>query len=300
VLGLVALVALTGIVDSLNPTMIVVALYLAAGERPRARVAQFTGAVFVVYLAAGVAIVLGPGQLLLSVVPHPGPEARHIGEIVVGVALLVAATWLWWFRRRLSGRVPPAVGTGGRSSALLGAGMTAVELPTAFPYLAAIGAIIDSGFDAPRQLGLLVLFNVCFVAPLVLIVVVLRVAGKRAEPVLGRARRGLERRWPVVLAGVALLAGGFVLTLGATGLASSQSPSRPAEERTDRVVTYGSWCARCRRHRADGKGSDLGARGRVHGADDCVRGDLRRYVRLAVRGGRGEISHSFADAMPAR
>jgi hypothetical protein len=56
------------------------------------------------------------------------------------------------------------------------------------------------------------------VAPLILIVVTLSVAPSRAEYLLTRAREILQARWPVILAGLALLAGSFVLLLGITGL----------------------------------------------------------------------------------
>ena len=52
-----------GLADSLNPTTIAPALYLASGERPRERVTEFTLAVFAVYLVGGLMIALGPGQL---------------------------------------------------------------------------------------------------------------------------------------------------------------------------------------------------------------------------------------------
>ena len=45
-------------------------------------------------------------------------------------------------------REPPEFDAEGRSSALLGATITAVELPTAFPYFAAIAAIVGSGLGA--------------------------------------------------------------------------------------------------------------------------------------------------------
>jgi hypothetical protein len=42
-----------------------------------------------------------------------------------------------------------------------------VELRTAFPYFAAIAAIVGSGIGTSRQIALLVLFDVCFVLPLI-------------------------------------------------------------------------------------------------------------------------------------
>ena len=51
--------------DSLNPTTIAPALYLASGEHARTRVLEFTLAVFGVYLIGGLIIALGPGGLLL-------------------------------------------------------------------------------------------------------------------------------------------------------------------------------------------------------------------------------------------
>ena len=90
-LRLIGLAVSIGLADSLNPTTIAPALYLAAGERSRERVAEFTFAVFAVYLAGGAAIALGPGQLLLSAIPHPDRIARHVIEVTAGAAMLLAA-----------------------------------------------------------------------------------------------------------------------------------------------------------------------------------------------------------------
>lgn len=216
----VTILAITiGLADSVNPTTIGPALYLAAGRDARRQVAQFTLAVFVVYLLGGLIIALGPGQLLLSLVPHPDREDRYVIEVIVGGALVVAGAFLWAYRKRLMNRRVPVPKTEGKSSAILGATITAVELPTAFPYFAAIAAIVGSGLGLPRQVFLLVLFNVCFVLPLIGIFVILAFAGDRAKALLASGREKLEARWPTALATLFLLAGLFVTLLGATGLA---------------------------------------------------------------------------------
>jgi cytochrome c biogenesis protein CcdA len=220
-LRLIGLVISIGIADSLNPTTIAPALYIATGERSATRVAEFTLGVFAVYLIGGAAIALGPGQLILSLVPSPGRDTRHVIEIVAGAVLVAVALLLWIERVRLSTRRMPQVAGTRKSSAILGATITAVELPTAFPYFAVIAAIVGSGFGPWRQLFLLVLFNVCFILPLIGIVLTLVLAGDRAERLLGIGRRFLERNWPVVLSGLLLVAGLFVLTLGITGFTAA-------------------------------------------------------------------------------
>jgi cytochrome c biogenesis protein CcdA len=216
-LRLIGLVVSIGLADSMNPSTIAPTLYLAAGERPRTDVMQFTVGVFAVYFAGGAVFLLGPGQALLALVPHPGHTARYVVELVAGVVMLIAAGVLWRDREKLAHRKLPAPSTEGKSSALLGVTVTAVELPTAFPYFAAIAAIVASGLNPGRQLILLVLYNVCFVLP---IIVTLAVAGDQAERVLERARDLVQKHWPALLAGLALLAGVFVTLLGVTGLAS--------------------------------------------------------------------------------
>jgi cytochrome c biogenesis protein CcdA len=213
------LVITIGLADSLNPTTIAPALYLAAGRDARRQVGQFTLGVFAVYLLGGLIIALGPGQLLLSLVPHPDREDRYVIETVVGVALIVTAAFLWGYRHRLIRRKVPVPKSEGRSSAILGATITAVELPTAFPYFAAIAAVVGSGLGLLRQVVLLVLFNVCFVLPLLAIFATVALAGDRAKARLESGRKRLEARWPTVLAIIFLVAGLFVTLLGATGLA---------------------------------------------------------------------------------
>jgi cytochrome c biogenesis protein CcdA len=215
---LIGIVISIGLADSLNPSTIAVALYLATGERARGRVLEFTLGVFAVYFIGGAAIALGPGQLLLSLVPHPNQTTRYVVELVAGGAMIVAAALLWRNRERLSRRQAPEPHPAGRASWVLGASITAVELPTAFPYFAAIAAIVGSGAGPIRQLFFLLLFNVCFVLPLLVIVAVLTFGGDQTERLITRVRSFLQRRWPVVLAVVLLLAGAIVIVLGLTGL----------------------------------------------------------------------------------
>ena len=219
-LRLIGIVVSIGLADSLNPSTIGPALYMATGERARGRVAEFTFAVFAVYFIGGAAIAVGAGELIRDLIPHPRHQIGNIVEVAVGVALIAGAAFLWRHRHRLSDREPPRFDPHGRSSWVLGASITAVELPTAFPYFAAIATIVGAGIGPVRAVTLLLLFNVCFVLPLVGIVGTLFLAPGRAQQLLGTGREFLQRHWPLLLSGLALLAGAFVVLLGTTGFAS--------------------------------------------------------------------------------
>jgi cytochrome c biogenesis protein CcdA len=233
---LIGLAVSIGLADSLNPSTIVPALYLATGEQPRQRVVEFTVGVFAVYFVGGAAVALGPGQLLLSLVPHPSQTTRYVIEVVAGAAILIAGVVLWLHRQRLGDRDPPDISVGGRGAWLLGATITIVELPTAFPYFAVIAAIVGSGLNPARQLSLLLIFNVCFVLPLLAIIAVLTFGGDRTDRLLAAGRDFLQRRWPVVLAVVAVVAGLFVIALGVTGLTNTrQHVKRITHDLTEHV-----------------------------------------------------------------
>jgi cytochrome c biogenesis protein CcdA len=220
-LRLLVLMVTIGLADSINPSTIAPALYLAAGPRPRTQVTEFTLGVFLVYLAGGAVIALGGGQLLRNFVPDIDVRhtVRYVGELVAGVVLIGAAWMVWGRRGRMVARGLPQPKSGRRSSFLLGGSIMAVELPTAFPYFAAIAAIAGSGLGLAREFFLLLLFNFCFVLPLIGISVTLLIAGDRADEILARGRRFFERRWPHILCVLILAVGAIALLFGVTGLA---------------------------------------------------------------------------------
>ncbi len=216
---LLGLVISVGLADSMNPSTIVPALYLATGECAKRDLIQFTLGVGGTYLVGGILLVVGPGEALLALVPHPGATARYILEIVAGVVVLAGGVVLLLRRHRLTDRQLPQPKPGRTNSAfLLGAGIMAVELPTAFPYFAVVAAVVGSGLNIGGRILLIVIFNVCFVLPLLGILATVVFAGDQAGPILIRGRNFLQRRWPILLAILALVAGVFVTVLGVTGI----------------------------------------------------------------------------------
>jgi cytochrome c biogenesis protein CcdA len=219
-LRLLGLMISIGIADSLNPSTIAPALYLATGERARSQVAEFTISVFVVYFLGGALIAIGPGQLIRSLVPHLPHTVEYVVELSAGVALMFSGALLWRKRQQMCERGLPGANAKRSSSMLLGATITAVELPTAFPYFAAIAAILASNLGALNQLALLLVFNVCFVLPLIGILLTVTFAGPRSDQMLQRARSFLERRWPHVAAILLGVVGLIAIFAGFSGFAA--------------------------------------------------------------------------------
>ena len=221
--GLSLLVASIAIADSINPSTLVPALWLAGAGEGRG-LASYTLGVFAIYLAGGLVLVLGPGPALITALHHVGGSIEHGLEAAGGIGALVFAVCIW-----RSGRPAPDA-TGGAPEVsraphhspapafALGAGIMLIELPTAFMYFGAISAILAGHASPPGRIALLLVYNVLFVAPLIAILLVRRLAGERGDRWLAGAGAWLRRAGRVALIGVAAAGGAALLVLGLGGL----------------------------------------------------------------------------------
>jgi protein-S-isoprenylcysteine O-methyltransferase Ste14 len=156
----VAVVAIA-LADSVNPSLIGGELFVATGEHPRRQTTAFAAAALVVTFVFGFALAIGLGDLILSLVPKPGSTLKYALITFAGVVLVCGGAVVWIRRRTLVGNTDSDDQPGRhRPAALMGAGIAAVELLTAFPYFAAIAMIVGSGVSDVGKLSLLVLYCV--------------------------------------------------------------------------------------------------------------------------------------------
>jgi cytochrome c biogenesis protein CcdA len=217
-LSLALLVASIAIADSINPSTVVPALWLASSRSSGRGLAGFIYGAFAVYLAGGLLLVLGPGPALISALRHAGGPVEHALQATGGLLAVVFAVALWRSRNdraeepRMRRPQTRAAGFG------LGAGIMAIELPTAFPYFGAISAILSARTALPVEISLLVAYNALFVAPLIALLAVRRLAGERAERWLASAEARAYRLGQLALTAVAGAGGTALVTIGVRGL----------------------------------------------------------------------------------
>lgn len=218
--GLVALVLSVAIVDSLNPSTVGPAVYLATRKHAVRSLLGFTPGVFAVNVAAGLLLTLGPGQAILAAVPHPGEHTKHLVEVCLGLAALALACLLWPMRHRIAHEVMPKKNLRDGSSLALGAGIALANLPTAFPYFAVIAAIIGSDSNVPTQAALIVLFNLVVLSPLFAILAISMHPGKHGSNFLSYLGTKLDQWSPTLIPLVVLIFALALLLLGGIGLAT--------------------------------------------------------------------------------
>jgi cytochrome c biogenesis protein CcdA len=198
--------------DSLNPSLIVAAVYFALGGEggtPFKRTLAFTLAAFAVTLAGGLAIALGLGDLILSLLPKLSSRVKWQVLTVVGVLLVCGGVAMWWRRGSLASDPPSSSRESreGGSPVLIGAGIAGLELATAFPYFAAIAMILGASVALSGRVLLLVVYNVIYVAPLIGIVITCAVLGDGAARLVTPVGDWIATRWPFVVAPLTEAAG---------------------------------------------------------------------------------------------
>ena len=217
-----ALVVAIVLADSLNPSTVAPAVALAIQENGARRAAAFAAGVGGVSLLGGLILVAGPGEAIMAALPHPGHVLKEIGELALGLVLLALAAAAWLGRKRMAASLAGSEekrsrGAGTAAALALGAGIMAIELPTAFPYFGAIAAIVGTRSSVLAQMLLVVLFNLALILPLLVIVGVRLAAGDRAAGRLERMRGAIARGAGTVLA-VVLGAGGVALVAVGLGI----------------------------------------------------------------------------------
>jgi len=214
VLFLIGSIAGIALVDSLNPTAIALQLLLLSTPGASARSAAFILGVFAGNYAGGLILVLGVNRFFGARLRDVA--ALHDGiQAIIGVLLVVAGIFACRFASpKKSRRAPP----GPWQSFLMGIAEMALELPTAFPYLAAVGLIVRESPPLPATLGILLIYNILFVLPLwVLLLIYKRLPGRKAPwmtKLRKRFRRWLPRTLRILLVGF----GAFLLADAASRL----------------------------------------------------------------------------------
>jgi cytochrome c biogenesis protein CcdA len=214
---LVVAIILIALPDSVNPSLILTELLLAGGSQPRRNTAVFTAAAMATTFAGGLALALGVGDLLLSLVPKPSALVKETVTAAAGAVLIAGGVLLWIRRERAIARVHSDRAPD-RAAGVLGVGIAGVELLSAVPYFAAIALIVGSDVNDAQTVVLLLLYNVVYALPLIAIAAVTALAEQDAQRLLTPVTAWLMRRWPMVVASLSVIVGLALLAYGGAWL----------------------------------------------------------------------------------
>ena len=220
------IVAVTAAIDSINPcaigVLILMLSVLLAAKRSIGRMLLLGGvyifAVFLTYLLAGLGLIYFLASIPLYITEY---LAIAVGTLIVAAGIVEIKDF-FWYGQGFSLTIPPVFAKrlhdfSGKTTLagimVLGVFVAGVELPcTGAPYLAII-TLLSQYFDA-SALMLLVIYNVIFVAPLI-IILLLVAAGKRLYEI--KRWKQSNRKYMRLASGLLLVGMGWLLMLIANG-----------------------------------------------------------------------------------
>ena len=220
-------IVITALIDSINPcaigVMILMISVMMASKKSTARMlalgSLYVLSVATVYFLAGLGLTYVLTKIPLFITEY---IAITVGFIIILAGLLEIKDY-FWYGKGFSLQIPAKFAKQMHSKAskttipgviALGAFVSAVELPcTGAPYLAIITLLSQYGFDLTAFL-LLILYNVLFVSPLIVILGLVATGTKLYKVKKWKQeQKGLMR----LLIGLLLVAMGWLLMLISNG-----------------------------------------------------------------------------------
>ena len=220
------IVAVTAAIDSINPcaigVLILMLSVLLAAKRSVGRMlvlgSIYIFAVFITYLLAGLGLIYFLSSIPLYITEY---LAIAVGTLIVAAGIVEVKDF-FWYGQGFSLTIPPMFAKrlhnfSGRTTIVgimfLCAFVAGVEFPfTGAPYLAII-TLLSQYFDFSAFM-LLILYNIIFVAPLIVILLLVATGKKLYE--IKRWKQS-NRKYMRLATGLMLIAMGWLLILIANG-----------------------------------------------------------------------------------
>jgi len=220
------IVFFTAAIDSINPcaigVLILMMSVLLGAKKTTKRILvlgmAYIFAVFLVYFLAGLGLLYFLANIPLYITQY---LSIGVGVIIIGAGILEIKDFFWYaqgFSLTIPARYTKRIHNFSSNTSLvgimlLGGFVSAVELPcTGAPYLAII-TLLSQNFNFAAFL-MLILYNIIFVAPLVVILLMV-VGGKKLHHI--KRWKQTNRGYMRLLIGLMLIAMGWLLILIANG-----------------------------------------------------------------------------------
>lgn len=178
------------ILDSLNPSIILLTLYLLSTNNPTARTSAYIGGVFLTNWVLGLLVYFGLGaafSVIVSKIVNASAWWVYGLELIAALVLVVVSLKMKASTDASLKKKPKSIHP--KATFLLGVGATFIEFSTAAPYLAAIAALTKAEPSALYAITSLGIYNVIYVGiPLIFFVIYL-MKQEKAKPILEKLNR---------------------------------------------------------------------------------------------------------------
>ena len=208
------LITLFGIalLDSINPSAVVVTVaQLSCSKKPVANCLAYIFGIYITYLFLGISIysfysAFGNSfkidfNSLINFIDQPPLWAFYL-QLVIGISLIVYS--IYYFKPRIEEVndkkfTPVESKSSLASSFLLGITVTGVEASTALPYFGAISTLYISNLGFFRSLILLIIYNIIFVLPPLMLVLMYKTFSYKFEESVSKIKSILAKYTHIVL-----------------------------------------------------------------------------------------------------
>jgi cytochrome c biogenesis protein CcdA len=191
------------LIDSLNPSTIAAQIFLLALKKPISRVISFILGTFVMYTAFGFIIVFILGEPIKGFFYELG-STDYLILLAIGIALIAVGTILGW--KRYIGKEGRSKSEGYVKKAMapmmamlktlnpvhtffFGMASTAFDLPTSAFYFVALASLLEAGVGPFETTSLLILYNLLYILPLIVILLIYMIARDRSGPLMNRINK---------------------------------------------------------------------------------------------------------------
>ncbi len=207
-LSIIVSIAGLALVDSINPVELLAGIFLFTTKKPIGRFLPYIIGIFFFHFLIGFALYYTFHFILDLKIFDSQIFDRSI-ELIGGILLVILGVLM---KKHNQSTAKTILDPKPLYTFLLGIGITASALPTSAAYFSALGIIANDKLGLSSLSFLLLLYNIIFVVPLVVLLIIYLIFKDKSQKIFESVRNFISHRLNAGLKVIFILVGLFLIT----------------------------------------------------------------------------------------